>query len=362
MAPTPSAVHGTFSRPWQGFDVFTCIFASLWLPFLAVPVMNTAPRVSTAEQVWAVLCILAFAGVYSFYFGAHTYYPRGWSPDARFWAAAAALSILVACASIPLGSWVVCFLPFFVSFIAFSRPLRFTLSAVPLLCAAASILVLSAGADLSILSLTVVVPALITVAGVANNRELAARRIRQELEQAREREKLATDVHDLLGHSLTVINLKAEVAARYVDHDPLRAKEEMQAVAELSKRSLVEVRAAVNHQLGRDLSTELTHARDALATAGIQCTIEHTTPVQDPPLFAWVLREAITNVIRHSGASDCHITLTPRCMRVHDNGCGMGTHEGNGLRGMRRRATAAGAQLQIENHDGTTITVQLGAA
>ncbi|WP_151550407.1 sensor histidine kinase [Corynebacterium sp. 19B] len=362
MAAPSDSFTGAFSKPWQGFDLYTCVFASLWLPFLAVQMAHALATSSTAERVWAALCALVFAGVYSFSFGSHAYYPRGWSADSRFWSVGAVLISIIAFYSVVLGSWIVCFLPFLVSFIAFLRPWRFVIVAVPLLSALASIFALATGAELEILVLTVMVPAMIMVAGLANDRERTSRRICQELKQSREREKLVTDVHDLLGHSLTVINLKAEVAARYVDHDAERAKAEMEAVAELSKRSLAEVRAAVNHQLGRDLATELTHAREALATAGIAHTIDQGADMQNSPLFAWVLREAVTNIIRHAGATHCQITVQPQLLRVQDNGCGIGNHDGNGLRGMRRRAAAAGAQLQIDGNNGTTITVQTGAA
>lgn len=172
-----------------------------------------------------------------------------------------------------------------------------------------------------------------------------------------ERTRLARDLHDILGHSLTVITVKTELAGRLVDVDPTRAKAEIAEVERLAREALADVRTTVSGYRELSLATELARARRALADAGIEAHLpgsvdETTHGARD--LFAWVLREGVTNVIRHSRARTCWVTLRPGALEIRDDGPTRGdTLPGNGLTGIRERARQVGARVTagaIEPH------------
>ncbi len=164
-----------------------------------------------------------------------------------------------------------------------------------------------------------------------------------------ERNRLARDLHDILGHSLTVITVKAELANRLLDTDPERARAEVADLERLSRDALVDVRRAVAGYRELTLPGELARARTALAAAGIVADVPNSTEEVASDLrelFAWTVREGVTNVVRHSQAGSCQIVLTPRSVEVIDDGRGpSGTATGHGLLGLRERAGAAGATV-----------------
>ena len=142
-----------------------------------------------------------------------------------------------------------------------------------------------------------------------------------------ERNRIARDLHDLLGHSLTTITVKAGLAKRLADHDPARAAAEIGEVEELARRSLSDVRAAVSNYRIVTLATELATAQEVMRAAGIDARVLSPTDVVDADLqelFGWVVREATTNVVRHSHATTCTVTLGPRSIEIADNGFGGG--------------------------------------
>lgn len=164
-----------------------------------------------------------------------------------------------------------------------------------------------------------------------------------------ERNRFARDLHDILGHSLTVITVKAELAQRLVEADPERAKAEIADLERLSRDALADVRRAVEGYRELTLPGELARARVALRAAEIEPALPQSTdvvPTELRELFAWTVREGVTNVIRHSGASRCEIVLTGTSATVRDDGSGPGgCPEGSGLTGLRERAAAAGARV-----------------
>ena len=179
----------------------------------------------------------------------------------------------------------------------------------------------------------------------------------------RERERVARDVHDILGHTLTVVSMKAELAERLIDVDPERAKEELGDVQSLSREAIAELRATVGTLRARRLEDELSAARDVLSDAGVSATVTGEVDQVDPRfrvLFAWVVREAVTNVVRHADATRCTITVSPREVRVTDDGQGLGTAPlGNGLRGLKERVAEAGGTVTLSApaSGGTEIAV-----
>lgn len=166
-----------------------------------------------------------------------------------------------------------------------------------------------------------------------------------------ERNRFARDLHDILGHSLTVITVKAELAQRLVEADPERAKAEIADLERLSRDALADVRRAVEGYRELTLPGELARARVALRAAEIEPALPQSTdvvPTELRELFAWTVREGVTNVIRHSGASHCEIVLTGSGAVVRDDGTGPGAcPEGSGLTGLRERAAAVGARVTI---------------
>jgi len=166
-----------------------------------------------------------------------------------------------------------------------------------------------------------------------------------------ERTRFARDLHDILGHSLTVITVKAELAQRLLDVDTERARVELADLERLSRDALSDVRRAVEGYRELTLPGELARARTALAAAEIDAVLPSSAdavPTELRELFAWTVREGVTNVIRHSGAQTCEIRLTEHSVEVRDDGEGSDTSvAGSGLTGLTERAGAAGASVSV---------------
>ena len=187
-----------------------------------------------------------------------------------------------------------------------------------------------------------------------------------ELEINEERNRMARDMHDILGHSLTVIALKSELAARLVDVAPDQTRVELDEVQSLARSALADVRATVNSYRELSLAGELARATSVLTSAGIRADLPLTVEAVDPELrelFAWVVREGVTNIVRHAHASQCKVELTTDSIEVADNGIGLdsaGTSDGHGLEGLRQRCQDNGADLTIEapsSGSGTVLRV-----
>jgi two-component system, NarL family, sensor histidine kinase DesK len=174
-----------------------------------------------------------------------------------------------------------------------------------------------------------------------------------------ERLRMARDLHDLLGHTLSLITLKSELAGRLIGKDSARAAQEIQEVERVARQALYEVREAVAGYRQPTLLTELDGARELLAAAGITCVVEQRTGPMPPDLdavFAWTVREGVTNVIRHSRARQCTIRLKREDGTVWAEIINDGYREpdqnqaraqpGSGLSGLAERVTARGGQME----------------
>jgi two-component system, NarL family, sensor histidine kinase DesK len=168
-----------------------------------------------------------------------------------------------------------------------------------------------------------------------------------------ERNRFARDLHDILGHSLTVITVKAELANRLIDVDADRARVELDDLERLSRDALADVRRAVEGYRELTLPGELARAGMALSAAEIAADLPNTTddiPSDRRELFAWAVREGITNVIRHSGAQRCTVVLGEHEVEVRDDGRGADVAGvGNGLTGLRERAAALGGTVVTQS-------------
>jgi two-component system sensor histidine kinase DesK len=188
----------------------------------------------------------------------------------------------------------------------------------------------------------------------------------ERLAKLAERERIARDLHDVLGHTLSVVVLKSELAQKLLTRDPARAAEEMAEVERIARDGLAEVRQAITGYRSSGLAAEIDHARETLVAAGIESTIEAgavpLAAAQETAL-SLALREATTNVIRHAGATRCHIRFYAQdgsvLMEVEDNGRGGAAPFGNGLTGMRERIHALGGVLRRETEHGTRLLIKL---
>jgi two-component system sensor histidine kinase DesK len=187
------------------------------------------------------------------------------------------------------------------------------------------------------------------------NRELRA--TREELARlavSEERLRIARDLHDLLGHSLSVIALKSELARKLVQREPARAAAELDDIQTVSRTALSEVREAVQGYRRLALAEALESAQAALAAAGIDCEladIDVALPADVDAVLAWAVREGSTNVIRHSGASRCLIRVNAdgneAAVLIEDDGDAVGlTAGGSGLSGLRERAQRLRGELE----------------
>ncbi|MGE5321392.1 MAG: sensor histidine kinase [Actinomycetota bacterium] len=188
----------------------------------------------------------------------------------------------------------------------------------------------------------------------------------ERLAKVAERERIARDLHDLLGHTLSLIVLKSELAGKLLDVDAARARLEIRDLERVSRDALLEVRQAVRGYRTGNLAAEIARARAALETAGVAVDCEAdpiALPAPQENAMALALREAVTNVVRHANATTCrirlHVTNGQCAMEVTDNGRGGDDQEGNGLRGMRERARALGGSVTRRVGEGCSLAVSL---
>jgi two-component system sensor histidine kinase DesK len=208
------------------------------------------------------------------------------------------------------------------------------------------------GLSVSVIGLTVYALAALQRTNVklqAAQRELSG------LAVAEERDRIARDLHDVLGHSLSLIAIKSELAGRLLETDPERARAEIGDVEGVARHSLAAVRETVNGYRRPTLARELAEARAALDAAGIEPTIDDQVGPLDPAddaVLAWAVREAVTNMIRHSDARHGVIHTARRGglaeVIVVDDGTALATDstDGTGLRGLRERLDQVGGQLE----------------
>lgn len=245
-----------------------------------------------------------------------------------------------------------------------------------------TLLMLAAGAYLLQLSYWFWLPAagMSAIIGLLNVLQSERERSREQLLRKQEeveyfatraeRERIARDLHDLLGHTLSVITLKAELASKLLDRDPARARNEIRDIEHTAREALAQVREAVQGYRHSDLTRELARLCSALEVAGVRCDTDNTLGELPPAIsnvLSLALREAITNVIRHARATHCAIRLHEQDgvieLSVRDNGnapvAANRDDEGNGLRGMRERAAILGGELLFSSGDGHLLRMRL---
>lgn len=333
----------------------------IYLGFLFVdPLLGKASPGMWAATIGAVLVFLPL-----YFLG---YWIRG---RRLLWLVAAVL--LLGMALVPFNTGASCFFIYAAGMIGFSGPPAFGLRVLAVLLA-----VLGVEAwllDLSPWAWGVAALFSLLIGGVnihfaevarAGERLRASQKEVERLAQIAERERIARDLHDLLGHTLSVITLKSELAAKLVARDPARAEEEMREVERISREALREVRSAISGYRSEGLSAELARARLAMESAGVRLDLVVDPVELDPAqetVLALALREAVTNVARHARAKSCRISLeaadeTVR-LEVKDDGRGARGPEGTGLSAMRERVEGIGGKMERKIDGGTVLAVTL---
>ncbi|MFD0960116.1 sensor histidine kinase [Paenibacillus chungangensis] len=194
-----------------------------------------------------------------------------------------------------------------------------------------------------------------------------------ELVKLEERQRIARDLHDTLGQKLSLIGLKSDLAAKLVHKQPDRAQTEISDVQQTARTALKEVREMVTKMRGARLDEELYPIRQILRAAGIELELEgdpllKNTTLLNESVLSMCLKEAVTNVVKHSGAEKCLISIdstdTELIVKLQDNGSGMDLkkafYRGNGLRGMKERLEFVNGSLSIDaSEEGTTVTMKV---
>ncbi|MGV9972605.1 sensor histidine kinase [Nocardia beijingensis] len=364
---------------WQSFGPdgrrrgwFGAVMSLVWLAYLIGPIRRSWLDGEPVRAVAATACVFAFAALIVVAFVVFRRYSRDGVPDdlpvdGGAWLLLAAMAALSATMAALLGGNALPTAVYVAVVAVFVLPLR--VSAVVVVVIMTVMLVAPAAAPSWHLGGTPFYLAFIPV-GIWVARQLGlrgdrlaelARRQRAELEIIEERNRVARDVHDILGHSLTVITVKTELAQRLLDVDPNRARTELADIERLAREALAGVRETVGGLREVSLRGELANARTALAAAGIDARLPANLP--DTPsgeVLGWVLREAVTNVIRHSAARHCVVTVSATSVEVVDDGRGLpaDSASGSGLAGLRERVRAAGGTLTLSTPEGGGVRVR----
>lgn len=184
----------------------------------------------------------------------------------------------------------------------------------------------------------------------------------EHLAKVAERERIARDLHDVLGHTLSLIIVKSTLAGKLIEKHPEKAKDEISDIEKVSRDAMAEIRNTLRGYSNYKLCDEFVRAKSALESAGIKVDAETAELIMSPAqesVAALIMREAVTNVVRHAQARNCRLRLAANngdcVLEVADDGRGGTLVEGNGLRGMRERVEALGGTFTRETNSGTRL-------
>jgi two-component system, NarL family, sensor histidine kinase DesK len=352
------------------------IFAAVWLVYLAPVVQEAVRRPDLLERVVGITAVVVFGVAYVWSFLLlRRWRRRGWGVPMAWRVRVLGLSVtLFVVTALTVGEQSLAMLVFVAVQSIFVLPRRAGLVAAGACVVAAEALVhLPGWSTMEGVGFSIALASLAMwgVTGMLQrNVELAqAQRTIAELAVQNERTRFARDLHDILGHSLTVLTVKAELAGRLVSIDAARAEREIGEVEALARQALADVRAAVAGYREVSLPAELASARAALDAAGIAAVLPGAVdeiPDERRDVLAWAVREGVTNIVRHSGAKHAWVRLTRDGVEICDDGIGPadtaadGTGQTHGLVGLRERASAAGARVDVGRRDGGGFVLKVG--
>lgn len=363
---SPSLPETALGRRWQRFG---WLYAFIWLFYLIEPLQHVLRHPAGPAKITALVALVAFSLGYVYAFRTGRRWRRRGLYQASLpqsWAGLALLVVFVGLMVPAAGESAMTAGVYIATAATVLLPARLAFISVGVLVAAIIFLqqtvpgwTFDGGLFFAIFAAT------FAVWGIGKLMERQAQLLVAHEEIARlavaeERARTARDLHDILGHSLTVITVKAELAGRLLEVDSTRAGNEIADLERLAREALADVRSTIGGYREMTLATELASARSALSSAGIAAEIP--TVIDDIPddrreLFSWAVREGVTNVVRHSHARHCTIRLAPESVEVIDDGDGPtpeaqsenGSKQvgGHGLLGLSERAHRAGARMTI---------------
>jgi two-component system sensor histidine kinase DesK len=355
MSTIPSEAETDNPRRWG------LVFAAVWLFYLLNPLEAAWSKRDTAAGWVGIVATVLFAAIYLGAFFMLRWRREGTpfrvTPRPAIGLAAVSVEIVLAVTiCLAVGQDGTATAVYIAVLTMISLPSIWAWAVVALVAGstyAATLLVDGWHADRGILFGILVAALAIWGISQAINRNIEVLAVREEnarLALEDERNRFARDLHDILGHSLTVITVKAELAQKLFDVDPARARAEVSDLERLSRDALADVRRAVEGYRELTLPGELARARMALEAAEIEAHLPNSTddvPSSLRELFAWTIREGVTNVVRHSGATRCTVTLSSTSAEVADDGPDpdVAPVHGNGLLGLHERAAAVGATV-----------------
>ena len=254
---------------------------------------------------------------------------------------------------------------------------RYAYGTIALILCGAALIALSVELPLSFLLPTLAVGTPVGIASVMDatlkrkHRQLLRKQEEVEhLARIAERERISRDMHDLLGHTLSLITLKAELAGRLLDRDVEASRREIKDIETNARQALAEVRSAVSGYRQTGFAHELARARAALAAANVTLDANvqaFAMPATAESVLSLSLREAVTNILRHADARHCEVNVTLQdgvvVCHIKDDGKKLGSlqalEQGNGLRGMQERVASLGGELHVEVARGLSLELRL---
>jgi two-component system sensor histidine kinase DesK len=358
------------------FHKSTGLSPYVWVVFYILPFYFIFRSSSTYQVVWGILMIAVFFVCYVL-----SFVSKGWL--VYFWTS---VQIIVSITMTLLFGYMyfALFLAFFIGNIQ-NRVGFFTLYSIHLLTTIITInYELLSRNSVFISQLPFVLVSMIAVILLPistynrNNQgklqdqlEDANKRI-SELVKLEERQRISRDLHDTLGQKLSLIGLKIDLAVKLIDSNPIQAKAEINDVRQTARSALKEVREMVTRMRGIRLEDELIHIQQFLAAAEIDFTLEGNPKLTNTSLItenvlSMCIKEAVTNVVKHSGAQACSILIKPSrtdlVIKVQDDGKGIPGNDlyfkGHGLQGMRERLEFVNGCMDIVRDSGTTIVIKV---
>lgn len=361
MSALPERTDGTARDPGDGWSRYGWLLPAVWLVFLGYTVAAVLSAGLGSAGVAAGLALVAlFAAVY---LAAFVVLGGPMCGRLRFahwnWVGLGAMVAIILAMSALIGVAATFMAPFVIAYACYLLP-RAGAWWVGGATLAGCLAALLASGQTGRYAFMLIILAGVFIVNMTQASLMAADNRNQlmarDLAIVSERERVARDVHDGLGHTLTVVALKAELADRILDIDPARAHAELGELRALLREALGEVRSTVGGLRANDLTTQARALELALRGAGIEVASEGDPGDVDPALqvpLGWVLREAGTNVLRHSRAAHCTLRFGRGALSVEDDGVGVGSSApGHGRRGMAERVAEAGGSLEVSGLPG----------